>query len=213
MSRRVIALSACALATATIVTVIAQSGRPQSPAGTAATQVRGTYEKQAGIVDPVYAGGKWIEITSGRPIKRGRDLWGGGATYGKVLSSGAPVWRAGADVSTRLKNEVPLIVSGKTIAPGEYSLFIELKDPESWIFIVSSWPAQTRHDLSNKGALWGAFGYTPDKDVVRAAMTVSALPFAVEQLTWDFVDMTNAGGKIAIMWDKAMATVPFTIGM
>jgi hypothetical protein len=32
-------------------------------------------------------------------------------------------------------------------------------------------------------------------------------------LTWDFVDMTNAGGKIAIMWDKTMATVPFTIGM
>jgi len=25
--------------------------------------------------------------------------------------------------------------------------------------------------------------------------------------------MTNAGGKIAIMWDKTMATVPFTIGM
>ena len=44
-------------------------------------------------------------------------------------------------------------------------------------------------------------------------MTVSALPFAVDQLTWDFVDMTDAGGKIAIMWDKTMATVPFTIGM
>jgi hypothetical protein len=75
---------------------------------------------------------------------------------------------------------VPLVVSGKTITPGEYSLFIELKDPNSWTFIVSSWPAQTRHDLSNKVALWGAFGYTPDKDVVRAAMTVSTLPFAVE---------------------------------
>jgi hypothetical protein len=43
-------------------------------------------------------------------------------------------------------------------------------------------------------------------------MTVSTLPFAVEQLTWDFVDMTSAGGKIAIMWDKTMATVAFTIG-
>ena len=31
-------------------------------------------------------------------------------------------------------------------------LFIELKDPKSWTFIVSSWPAQTRHDLSNKAA-------------------------------------------------------------
>ena len=79
--------------------------------------------------------------------------------------------------------------------------------------LSQSWPAQTRHELGNKTALWRAFGYTPDKDVVRAAMTVSTLPFAVEQLTWDFVDMTNAGGKIAIIWDKTMATVPFTIGM
>src|SRR5712672_270991 len=141
MTRRVIALSACALATAAIV--LAQGARPASPAGRAAAQVGGKYEKQAGIVDPVYTGGKWIEITSGRPIKRGRDLWGGGATYGKMLSLGAPVWRAGADVSTRLKNEVPLVVSGRTIAPGEYSLFIDLKDPKSWTLIVSSWPAQT----------------------------------------------------------------------
>jgi hypothetical protein len=29
----------------------------------------------------------------------------------------------------------------------------------------------------------------------------------------DFVDMTNAGDTFAIMWDKRMATVPFTIGM
>jgi hypothetical protein len=212
MTRRVvITLSACALATATMV--MAQGGQPASPAGTAAAQVGGTYEKQAGIVGPVYTGGKWIEITSGRPLKRGRDLWGGGATYGKMLSLGAPVWRAGANVSTRLRTEVPLVIGGKTIAPGEYSLFIELKDAQSWTFIVSSWPAQTHHDRSDKSALWGAFGYTPDKDVVRAAMTVSTVPFAVEQLTWDFVDMTNAGGKIAILWDKTMATVPFTIGM
>ena len=30
-----------------------------------------------------YEGGKWIEITSGRPIKRGRDVFGSGANYGK----------------------------------------------------------------------------------------------------------------------------------
>jgi hypothetical protein len=115
-------------------------------------------------------------------------------------------------VSTRLKTEVPLVINGKPVAPGEYSLFIDLKGPKSWTLIVSSWPAQAHHDASNKAALWGAFGYTPDKDVVRDAMTVASLPFAVEQLTWSFVDMTNAGGKIAIMWDKTIATVPFTIG-
>jgi len=33
----------------------------------------------------VYRNGKWIEITYGRPIKRGRDLFGGtGANYGRA---------------------------------------------------------------------------------------------------------------------------------
>src|SRR5260370_3731903 len=158
----------------------AQGNRPASPGGSSATQV----------------GGKWIEITYGRPIKRGRDLWGSGADYGKTLNSGAPVWRAGADVSTRLKTETPLVINNKTVAPGEYSLFIDLK-PNNWTLVVSSWPAQTQYDPKNKQALWGSFEYTPDKDVVRAPMTLATLPFSVDQLTWDFLDTSDAGGRIA----------------
>jgi len=186
-------------------------GRPPSPAGVSATQVGGTYVTVPGIVDPQYQGGKWIEIICSRPIKRGRDLWGSDADYGKRLNFGAPVWRAGADVSTRLKTEVPLIINGKTVAAGEYTLFIDLK-PNNWTFIVSKWAAQTHHDTANKDALWGAFNYTPDKDVVRARMTLLTLAFAVDQLTWNFVDMTDAGGKIAIMWDRNVAMVPFRVG-
>jgi hypothetical protein len=43
-------------------------------------------------------------------------------------------------------------------------------------------------------------------------MTLGTLPMSVDQLTWDFVDMTNAGGKLALMWDKTIATVPFKAG-
>jgi len=186
--------------------------RPQSPTGASATQVGGKYVTVQGIVDPQYQGGKWIEIFYGRPIKRSRNLWGSGADYGRTLKLGAPVWRAGADMSTRLRTEAPLVINGKAVAPGEYTLFIDLK-PNSWTFIVSRWPAQTRHDSNNKEALWGAFNYTPDKDVVRAPMTLSTLPFAVDQLTWSFVDMTDAGGTIALMWDKTVAQVPFRIGL
>ena len=85
------------------------------------------YEQVAGIVYPVYASGKWIEITSGQPIKHGRDLWGSGADYGKTLNSRAPVWRAGANMTTQLKTEVPLVINGKTVAPGTCTLFIDLK--------------------------------------------------------------------------------------
>ena len=52
--------------------------------------------------DQDYVGGKWIEISYGGPIKRGRDLWGSGPTYGRMLNNGAPVWRAGANAATTL---------------------------------------------------------------------------------------------------------------
>ena len=184
--------------------------RPLSPAGSSATQVGGKWVTRAGSDEASYEGGKWIEITYGRPIKRGRDLWGAGADYGKKLSAGALVWRAGANQTTRLKTEVPLVINGKTVAPGEYDVLIDLK-PNAWTLILSTMPFQTTYDPNNKTELFGSFNYAPDKDVVRAPMTLATLPFSVDQLTWDFVDMTDAGGKLAIMWDKNVASAAFRI--
>jgi len=188
--------------------LLAQRERPASPEGTAATEVRGKYV--GGGDEPVYRDGKWIEITYGRPIRRGRDLWGSGADYGRKLYGGAPVWRAGANVSTRLRTELPLVISGKTIAPGEYSLFIELK-PNSWTLIVSNWKASREFPSREKDALFGAFDYTPDKDVVRAPMKLETASRSVDQLTWKFLDMSDAGGALAIEWDKVLASVPFLL--
>ena len=196
--------------------VVAQETRPMSPQGTASAQVGGKWVKPAGRGAPTlggetYQGGKWIEITYGRPLKRGRDLWGSGADYGKAALVGTPIWRAGANVSTRLRTEVPLVINGKTIAPGEYSLFIDLKE-NNWTFVVSSWAASTRYDPNNKDALWGSYFYTPDKDVVRAPMKLDTLPRVHEELTWEFVDMSDAGGALAITWGNTMASVPFKVG-
>jgi hypothetical protein len=209
MTRKLIATGLAALAMTAFV--FAQGGRPASPAGTAATEIGGKYVK--GQEGPEYQGGKWIEITYGRPIKRGRDVLGGsGDKYGKVANPDAPVWRAGANVSTQLKTEVSLVINGKTIAPGTYTMFIDLK-PNNWTLIVSTWRAQTRYDPKNTTALWGAYDYTPDNDVVRVPMTLGTLPFSAEQLSWAFTDMSDAGGKLTIMWDKAVASVPFRVGM
>jgi hypothetical protein len=191
--------------------LVAQGGRrPASPAGAAATEIGGKYDTSG--AEPIYKGGKWIEITYGRPIKRGRDIFGGaGDKYGKVANPDAPVWRAGANTTTQLNTEVPLVINGKTVAPGTYTMFIDLK-PNAWTLILSNWKAQTRYDPSNKNELWGAYEYTPDKDVVRAPMKMSTLPFAVDQLTWEFTDMSDTGGNMLIMWDKTTASVPFKVG-
>jgi hypothetical protein len=198
------------IACVTTVALAQGGGRPASPAGSSAAQVGGKYVP--GQEGPVYQGGKWIEVTYGRPIKRGRDVFGGaGTNYGKVANPDAPVWRAGANVSTQLKTEVPLVINGKTVAPGTYTMFVDLK-PNAWTLIVSNWKAQTRYDPKNKAEIWGAYDYTPDKDVVRAPMKIEALPHAHEQMAWDFVDMSDTGGALALTWDKTIATVPFKVG-
>ena len=190
----------------------AAAARPLSPAGSSATQVAGTWGKNARGGD-VYQNGKWIEITYGRPIMRGRDVWGSGADYAKgLLINGAKVWRAGANVSTRLNSEVPLQIGGKTVPAGEYSLFIDTKSPTDWTLIVSSWGAKKSGGDQTPDAIWGSFNYTPDKDVTRAPMTIGKLPVSFDELTWNFVDMKSDGGKLAIMWDTVIASVPFTIG-
>jgi Protein of unknown function (DUF2911) len=209
MTLRLIATSSVTLALSAML--FAQGGsRPASPSGTAAAQVGGKFE--TGPEGPEYKGGKWIEMTFGRPIKRGRDVFGGtGASYGKIANPDAPVWRAGANLTTQLKTEVPLTINGKTVAPGTYTIFIDLK-PNNWTFIVSNWKAQTRYDPKNTAEIWGAYGYTADKDVVRAPMTISTLPFSVEEMSWQFTDVSDAGGKLTMTWDKTAASVPFKIG-
>jgi len=201
--------------------VIAQTpSKPMSPEGSAHVQVLGTWAKGQRpaftLGRETYQNGKWIEITYGRPLQRGRDLFGSGANYGKAANDvGAPgfppppVWRAGANQTTRLKTEVSLTLGATIVPPGEYSLFIDLKGPSEWTLIVSRWAAQAKFDPQNKEALWGAYGYTADKDVVRVPMKVDTLPFAVDELTWTFVDMTNDSGKIALIWGKSMASTPF----
>ena len=206
MTMRCLAVAVLSVSCMASVSLSAQR-RITSPDGHAATEIRGHYE---GAEDPVYVGGKWIEISYGRPIKRGRDLWGVGSTYGKFLNHGAPVWRAGSDISTYLMSDLALVIGGKTIPPGGHTLFIDLKE-HNWTLIVSDWQPQQRYNPGDKTKLWGSFGYTRDKDVVRAPMTLTTLPYSVEQLTWEFVDMSAAGGTLAFMWDRNRATVPFTV--
>ena len=203
MNKIVLVLTLCLGCVATL----SAQRRVTSPDGHAATEIRGHYE---GAEDPVYVGGKWIEISYGRPLKRARDLWGSRGAYGRFLNHGAPVWRAGADISTFLMSDLPLVINGRTVPAGGHTLFIDLKE-NNWTLIVSEWQPQQRFNPGDKTKLWGAFGYTKDKDVVRAPMTLTTLPYVTEQLIWEFLDMSDAGGTLALRWDTMMATVKFTV--
>jgi hypothetical protein len=211
MSRSWIAgLVAVAVTFGLVPGVLAQQDRPASPRGEAATEVGGSWVTQENGRTR-HQGGKWIVIDYGRPILRGRSgVFGSGEDYGKAVEAGAPVWRLGANQTTRLSTETPLILGGKLIEPGDYSLFVDLAEG-AWTLIVSTQPRQESYDRENKAAIWGAYGYDPQHDVARAPMTVSSAEHSLDQLTIVFVDVTGAGGKIAMGWEKTLALVDFSL--
>ncbi len=202
----------CTVLLAGVVTSAQQAG--SSPAGTAEIEIGGKWETEKapnGRERQVYTGGKWITISYGRPIKRGRELFGTGDAYATKLNAGAPVWRAGANVSTRLKTEAPLVIGGKPLPAGEYTMFIDLK-PGNWTLIVSNHKPQMTYDPNNKTEIWGAYGYDAKNDVLRVPMQLGDIPFSLEELTWGFSEVTDKGAVLNLWWDKVNATVPITLG-
>ena len=187
-----------------------------SPDGTSSAQVLGRWvqgaKQEFTLGRGSYAEGKWIDISYGRPLKRGRDLWGAGPTYGQDLLVDAPIWRAGANVTTQLTSEVPLVISGHRLTPGKkYTVFIDVKEGH-WTFVLSTLTAQTHYDPKNKTDVWGGYNYVSTEDVLRAPMSVELLPHVFEELSWQFIDMTRVGGSLALLWDNVIASVPFTVG-
>lgn len=182
---------------------------PPSPQGQAAVQLGGRWEKTQG--GQRYADGKWIVIDYGRPLLRGRaSIFGGAADYGKAISDGSPVWRMGANDTTRLTTQVPLEIGGKTIQPGVYNAFAELK-PGAWTLVLSTQPRQPKYDPNDKVLLYGSYNYDQKFDVLRAPMTVKQSDTTVEQLTIGFVNVTASGATLSVAWEKTVATIDLKI--
>jgi len=177
-----------------------------SPRGQAAIQVAGRWEKTA-EGGQAYRDGKWLVVDYGRPLLRGRkDIFGAGADYGKTVNAGAPVWRAGANDTTRLTTQVALQIGGKTIQPGVYNVFVDLK-PGNWTLVMSNQPVQEKFDPNDKVRLTGATNYDAKFDVLRAPMTVRAGDTVVEQFTIGFTDASDTSVTLSMAWDKTVATV------
>jgi len=215
MMRRMLGgMMAVTLIAAALVTVRAQAvpevKLPPSPQGQASVQVGGRWEKTNGGGQR-YADGKWIVVDYGRPLLRGRtSIFGSGAEYGKTISDGSPVWRMGANDTTRLTTQVPLEIGGKTLAPGVYNAFAELKNG-AWTLVLSTQPRQPKYDPNDKVLLYGSYNYDPKFDVLRAPMTVRQGDQTVEQLTIGFVNVTATSATMSVAWEKTVATIDLKV--
>ncbi len=68
--------------------------------------------------------GKKISIDYGRPALRGRNLLGQART--------GTVWRLGMNEATEITSEAALMVGGKHLNPGKYSLWATKKGETTW---------------------------------------------------------------------------------
>ncbi len=189
------------------VGVLAAQDRPASPRGHTASQIGGSYNSEG-----QYEGGHWVDVWYGRPVLRGRHgIFGSGAEYGQGLLRGAPLWRVGADQTTRFITEADLLIGGQRLAAGEYTMFAELESSSSWTLIFSTWGVKDSPREENPNALWGAYGYTDEKDVMRTTMTVQAIEgFSVDNLTIVFGDI-NGSYSMNVYWDNQHASVPVEV--
>ncbi|HWI18781.1 MAG TPA: DUF2911 domain-containing protein [Vicinamibacterales bacterium] len=212
---RVRSLLSVAAVCSALSTFVAAQAVPEvklvpSPQGQAAIQVGGKWEKtpEGG---QSYRDGKWIVVDYGRPLLRGRsEIFGSGAEYGKFVNAGAPVWRAGANNTTRLTTQVPLQIAGKTIAPGVYNVFVDLK-PGNWTLVLSTQPVQEKFDPNDKVRLSGATNYDPKFDVLRAPMTVRTADASTEQFTIGFTNVSDSRVTMTMAWDKTMAAIDLAV--
>lgn len=71
-----------------------------------------------------------IEVEYGRPVARGREL------FGKLVPWDS-VWHPGADSATRIAFSRSVLLDGREVKAGEYSLWLIPRDGRPWTIILS----------------------------------------------------------------------------
>ena len=133
-----------------------------------------------------------IEIEYSRPSMRGREVFGNLVPFGKV-------WRTGADNSTKISFDTDVIISGKTVQSGTYSIF-SIPNKESWEIIFYS-------DVE----LWGVpRDWSDDKIVFSSIYKVNKIN-TVETFTISFNDLTNNDVNMNISWENTSVDIKIDV--
>lgn len=131
--------------------------------------------------------GKTIKTDYSSPRMRGRKIFGGLEPYGKV-------WRAGANEATTFVTSTDVVVGGKEVPAGSYTLFV-VPNPDKWTLIINK-----------KTGEWG-IPYTYEKEELgRVDMKVSKLDAPVEDFTISY-DQSGNGCTLRMKWEQTEASV------
>src|ERR1700691_2620240 len=159
------------LLTILFTTAAFAQGKP-SPAATAACDL---------------GGGKTIKTAYSSPRMKGRKIYGSLVPFGEV-------WRTGANDATTFVNSADVVVGGKTVPAGSYTIFT-VPSADKWTLIINK-----------KTGEWGIpYKYASD-ELSRVDMKVSKLPSPLENFTIAY-DKSGSGCTMRIDWETTRASV------
>ena len=163
--------------------MFAQQGPPKSPPATESATIAG----------------KAISIAYSSPRVRGRE--GHIFTKDGLISHDPtyPVWRAGANAATTLHTDADLTIGGLAVPKGDYTLFVDISDPDNWVMIVN-----------NQVGQWG-LAHDPAQDLGRMKMTMAKPPALVENLKYTLTDLGGGAGTLTLEWENHSASVPIAV--
>jgi len=107
-------------------------------------------------------GGAEVWVDYGRPLKRGREI------FGNVVPWNA-VWRTGANAATQFSTSADLVIGGAAVPAGKYTLWT-LPTPSGWKLIINKQTGQ-----------WGT-EYHPEQDLVRVETKVGVNLKALQEV-------------------------------
>jgi hypothetical protein len=132
-------------------------------------------------------GGKTVKTDYSSPRMKGRKIFGGLVPFGEV-------WRTGANEATTFVTSSDVVVGGKTVPAGSYTIFT-VPTADKWTLIINK-----------KTGEWGIpYKYESD-ELARVDMKASKLPSPVENFTIAY-DKSAGGCTLRLDWETTRASV------
>ncbi|WP_158797656.1 DUF2911 domain-containing protein [Pedobacter sp. L105] len=128
-----------------------------------------------------------ITIKYSSPAVKGRKIWGGLVPYDQV-------WRAGANEATVFTTDKKIMVDGKALPAGSYSIYA-IPGEKTWKIIFNSETGQW--GISKEGST-----RVPAKDVLTATVSPMKTKTMEERLQY----LVTPKG-IALVWENLMVPV------
>ena len=139
--------------------------------------------------------GQTVKIDYSSPRAKGRKIFGTAAE--KALVPYGEIWRTGANEATTFVTDANVMVGGKAVPAGSYTIFTVPKADAWWLVV------------SKKTGEWGTDYPGEKEDLVRLPMSVSKTSGPVENFLISF-DQGSGKCKLSMEWENTRATVEVT---